>query len=102
MKRILLKLRLFLLHLMQRLRRSIWRRRSACLTRLTERQLRNLWKLESLTIDSPEKQDQANLLMAEMPWDLPVLMENRMAAEMMEDLQMASRQLTSMLTSREC
>ena len=91
----LLRARLLLLSLMQRLRRSIWLRRSRRLTRLTERQLKQMWVVERIRQDPSQSMFQAaEKLLPEwrrMPLDIPV---SRQTMEEMEDLQNSSRQLT--------
>ena len=103
------KLRLLFLRTMQRLRRSIWLRRLKRLTKLTEKQLRIWWRMEKEYEIAKEGRTLANLLTpmpseykkikAELPLLLYPTEEN---LEAMEDLQAASRQLTSMLTSSRC
>lgn len=85
----------------QRLNRLIWLRRSRSLTKLTERQLKQMWKSESLIAELPTMQT-ANLLRQERAKAPLYLLESKLELQTMEDLQTASRQLTSMLTSSKC
>ena len=93
--------------LMQRLNRLIWLRRSRCLTRLTERQLKNLWQIQKekkfleleqtgLQLDWELEKLELMEMKASRPLDLPT---NQETEQLMMDLQAASRQLTSMLRS---
>ena len=100
------RIRAWFLRLRQRLNRWIWLRRSRCLTRLSESVLKNLWLQQSL-FNSPSQ----NLSLQEMldldkrqklsalECSLPLTPE---AVETMEDLQLASMQLTSMLENKPC
>ena len=105
MSKLLWKIRIKWLRLMQQLRRLIWLRRSRCLIRLTEKQLKAMWEAEEIwkTTDPLNKMYLMDpispLMMAKMeaPLNLTPTEENLV---MMEDLQIASRQLTSMLTSK--
>ena len=90
-----------------RLSRLIWLRRLRCITRLTERQLSSLWKLESLLSQwrqavLEERQKEASRLQLEMkkirmPLQLPL---GELTTTALEDLQMSSSRLTSMLEDK--
>lgn len=99
----LLRARLLLLSLMQRLRRSIWLRRSRRLTRLTERQLKSLWKMKNLSMmlgSMQAEEAMKEMALEELRAPLPMNMEPDQMEQMLADLQTSSRQLTSMLSSR--
>ncbi len=97
--------RLWLLFRMviQRLNRLIWLRRSVRLTRLTEKQLKSLWKQDQLSAESEmATMTQVHLMILEAAKAPLNLSANKETEQMMEDLQTASMQLTSMLTSSKC
>lgn len=99
--------RIWLLYrrVMQRLNRLIWRKRLECLTRLTERQLKAIWQLENLGpmsewLLTPEWESKTKKLMRLQASLLVAQQTNQELEQVMMDLQTASRQLTSMLTSK--
>ena len=90
----------------QRLNRRLWVRRLDTLINLTERQMKSLWKQESLTnmlMETPEgeaKEILKELTTENLNSPLGIrLLENKQIQPILEDLQLASMQLTSMLKS---
>ena len=100
------KLRLCLLRLSRRLARWIWLRRFRCLTRLTERQLKNLWQQEKMLVNLEESKYPTTGLIKRLETtkaESPLLLSleaDRTSMTALEDLQLASMQLTSILENR--
>lgn len=101
------KLKTMLASVILRLNRWIWLRRLRSTMRLTQRQLSSQWKLENLRNqqgaailkDEPRKvaQLQRELMAVRKPLPLP---ETELATSALEDLQMSSSLLISMLEDR--